>query len=133
MLFLVEDSVARARLAVVSCADKVAFCRFPREKAKKQRSKDPKRESGSQQCVSSDVVGDGIVVGDTRWAGSWGIAADFSARTACSIMCIRTSDIMVGWFLCTRRGVCVKQGSGSTWAVFADILLLYFLGYLSQI
>ena len=51
---------------------------------------------GSLQILPRDVVGDCILVGDKRWAGSWGIDADFSASTACSIMCIRSSDILVG-------------------------------------
>jgi hypothetical protein len=50
-------------------------------------------------------VGDCILVGDERWAGAWGIDADFSARTACSIMCIRSSDILVGSSLGANGGV----------------------------
>jgi hypothetical protein len=46
-----------------------------------------------------DVVGDCNVVGDSRWAGAWGIDADFSARTACSLMSIRSSDILVSWVI----------------------------------
>ena len=46
-------------------------------------------------CLSRNVIGDCHVVGDQRWAGTWGVNADFSARTACSIMCIRSSDILV--------------------------------------
>ncbi len=42
-----------------------------------------------------DVVGESSVVGDTRWAGSWGIQADFTAKTACSIMAINVADIQV--------------------------------------
>ncbi len=47
-------------------------------------------------CVSRNVVGDCHLLGDQRWAGAWGIDADFSARTACSVMRISSSDILVG-------------------------------------
>ena len=30
-----------------------------------------------------------------RWAGAWGIEADFIAKTKCSIMCIKAEDLQV--------------------------------------
>ncbi len=42
-----------------------------------------------------DCIGDGSVVGDTRWAGSFGVQADFIARTHCSIGIIKLEDIQV--------------------------------------
>ena len=35
------------------------------------------------------------MLGDIRWGGSWGIQADFVAKTPCSIMCIDVVEIMV--------------------------------------
>ncbi len=42
-----------------------------------------------------DCIGDGSVVGDTRWAGSFGVQADFIARTHCSMGIIKLEDIQV--------------------------------------
>ena len=42
-----------------------------------------------------DCIGDGSVVGDTRWAGTFGIQADFIARTHCSVGIIKLEDIQV--------------------------------------
>ena len=36
-----------------------------------------------------------MVTGDTRWAGTFGVDADFIARTHCSVEVIRTEDIRV--------------------------------------
>ena len=36
-----------------------------------------------------------MVVGDLRWAGAYGVNADFVARTHCSVEFISTEDIMV--------------------------------------
>ncbi len=42
-----------------------------------------------------DHLGDCIVVGDTRWAGSYGIDADFVAREHCAVLFIKKEDIQV--------------------------------------
>jgi hypothetical protein len=42
-----------------------------------------------------DSIGGSVVVGDTRWAGSFGVNADFVARTHCSIEIITSEDIEV--------------------------------------
>ncbi len=45
-----------------------------------------------------DSIGGSVVVGDTRWAGSFGVNADFVARTHCSIEIITSEDIeVIGW------------------------------------
>ena len=45
--------------------------------------------------VLRDVVGENSVLGDVRWAGAWGIQADFIAKTPCSIMCIDKQEVLV--------------------------------------
>ncbi len=35
------------------------------------------------QLVGRDVFGESALVGDTRWAGSYGVNADFIARDNC--------------------------------------------------
>ena len=30
-----------------------------------------------------------------RWAGAWGIEADFGAKTKCSVLCISAEDLQV--------------------------------------
>ncbi len=42
-----------------------------------------------------DCIGDGSIVGDTRWAGTFGIQADFIAWTHCSVGIIKLEDIQV--------------------------------------
>jgi hypothetical protein len=44
-----------------------------------------------------DCIGDGSIVGDTRWAGTFGVQADFIARTHCSIGIIKLEDIQVSY------------------------------------
>ncbi len=62
------------------------------------------------------MVGDCHLIGDQRWAGAWGIDADFSARTACSIMCICTSDVQVCWSLLARDdGVESREWKDRKW------------------
>ncbi len=46
------------------------------------------------QCVR-DSFGDTAIVGDVRWTGKFGIAADLVARDHCSIEFISTKDIEV--------------------------------------
>ncbi len=36
-----------------------------------------------------------MVVGDPRWAGTFGVAADFVAKTHCSVEVITSEDIEV--------------------------------------
>ncbi len=42
-----------------------------------------------------DSFGGGTLVGDMRWAGAYGIQADFVAMSHCSIEMIKTTDIQV--------------------------------------
>jgi hypothetical protein len=42
-----------------------------------------------------DSIGGCTVVGDLRWAGAYGVQADFVARTHCSVEIIMTEDIEV--------------------------------------
>jgi hypothetical protein len=42
-----------------------------------------------------DSFGGGTLVGDMRWAGAYGIQADFVALSHCSIEIIKTADIQV--------------------------------------
>ena len=35
------------------------------------------------------------MLGDVRWAGAWGIQADFIAKTPCSIMYIDKQEVLV--------------------------------------
>ncbi len=42
-----------------------------------------------------DVIGSDVVIGDSRWAGAWGLRADFIAKTTCSILFVSTGDVMV--------------------------------------
>ena len=43
----------------------------------------------------SDVIGGCIVAEDTRWAGTFGISADFVAKSHCSVELITIEDIKV--------------------------------------
>jgi hypothetical protein len=45
--------------------------------------------------ICRDVIGSDVVIGDTRWAGAWGLRADFIAKTTCSILFVSASDVMV--------------------------------------
>ena len=45
--------------------------------------------------LCSDVFGDTAILGDRRWAGAYGVDADFVAGEHCSIARIRTKDIQV--------------------------------------
>ena len=40
-------------------------------------------------------MGENSVLGDVRWAGAWGIQADFIAKTPCSIMCVDKNEVLV--------------------------------------
>jgi hypothetical protein len=41
------------------------------------------------------VFGDGCVIGDRRWTGSYGVDADVVARVNCSALCVAAADIQV--------------------------------------
>ena len=41
------------------------------------------------------MLGDCHVVGDLRWAGSWGLEADFVAVARCSVLVISKANIRV--------------------------------------
>jgi hypothetical protein len=42
-----------------------------------------------------DTIGDSAIIGDDRWAGTFGVEADFVATTHCSVAFISTQDIQV--------------------------------------
>ncbi len=49
-------------------------------------------------CASTlrrEGIGDASVIGDPRWAGGYGVRADFIAMENCHIAYIKTSDILV--------------------------------------
>ncbi len=46
-------------------------------------------------AIHRDAIGSSVVVGDTRWAGTFGVAADFVARTHCSVEVITSKDLEV--------------------------------------
>ncbi len=46
--------------------------------------------------LSRDHLGDCVVIGDERWAGSYGMDADFVAQDHSSVLFIKTRDIKVG-------------------------------------
>ncbi len=48
--------------------------------------------------IRSDALGGGVVLGDNRWAGSYGIDADILARTHCSVEIISIEDLQVPSF-----------------------------------
>ncbi len=41
------------------------------------------------------MFGDGCVIGDRRWTGSYGVDADVVARVNCSALCVAAADIQV--------------------------------------
>ena len=43
--------------------------------------------------ASRDVIGSDVVIGDDRWAGSWGLKADFIAKTTCSVLFVSSQDV----------------------------------------
>ncbi len=42
-----------------------------------------------------DSIGDCVVAGDLRWAGTFGVNVDFVARSHCSVALITIDDIQV--------------------------------------
>ncbi len=55
---------------------------------------DPSPESASAS-PHSDTIGDSAIIGDDRWAGTFGVKADFVATTHCSVAFISTQEIQV--------------------------------------
>ena len=53
-----------------------------------------------------DSIGASIVVGDTRWGGTFGVDADFVARTHCSVEMISAKAIFVRRLPC--KPLCEK-------------------------
>ena len=47
--------------------------------------------------VRREGIGDASVIGDLRWAGGYGVRADFIAVENCHIAYIKTSDILVAF------------------------------------
>ena len=48
-----------------------------------------------------DSIGASVVVGDTRWGGTFGVNADFVARTHCSVELITAKAIFVRILQCS--------------------------------
>jgi hypothetical protein len=48
----------------------------------------------------SESIGSSCVLGDDRWAGSYGVSADYIAVTHCSAEFIPLEEINVSSFLC---------------------------------
>ncbi len=46
-------------------------------------------------CCGSDSIGSCCIVGDKRWAGAYGVVADFIASSHCSVEYISKEDIKV--------------------------------------
>jgi hypothetical protein len=46
-------------------------------------------------CLGRDSIGSSSIVGDMRWAGSFGVDADFIAHGHCSVEFIKIKDIEV--------------------------------------
>jgi hypothetical protein len=42
-----------------------------------------------------DCIGDCVLAGDVRWAGTFGVNLDFVARSHCSVDFVATDDIKV--------------------------------------
>ena len=64
-----------------------------------------------------DSIGDSAVMGDTRWAGAFGVNVDLVARSHCSVEIIKLEDIqverMAGLDLMEGAGgMCVGLGGG---------------------
>ncbi len=45
------------------------------------------------------------MVGDRRWAGAYGVQADFVAMSHCSVEIIKTEDIMVHFQYCCNKSL----------------------------
>jgi hypothetical protein len=52
--------------------------------------------------LSRDCLGGGIMVGDNRWVGTYGVRADLVARCHCSVEIISYEDIQVFCHDCDR-------------------------------
>ena len=48
-----------------------------------------------KQSFSRDTIGSSCVLGDSRWAGSYGVKADFIAQSHCSVEFIPVKAILV--------------------------------------
>jgi hypothetical protein len=49
-------------------------------------------------CFARDSIGSSCVIGDSRWAGSYGVTADFVAQSHCSVEFIPAKAINVRLF-----------------------------------
>ena len=52
--------------------------------------------AGADYFCDRDSIGSSVVVDDTRWAGSYGVDADFIARSHVSVEYISKQEINVG-------------------------------------
>ncbi len=71
------------------------------------------------------MIGSDVVIGDTRWAGAWGMSADFIAKTTCSILFVSVGDVMV----IRERGRSRDRGRDSLRDRIRDIKTLYSACY----
>ena len=56
---------------------------------------DPIYDERNGQCCDRDSMGGTCVVGDNRWAGAYGVQADFVAMSHCSVEFISAEEINV--------------------------------------
>ena len=61
--------------------------------------------------LGSEPIGSSSVIGDTRWAGDYGVNADYIAVTHCSAEFIPLEEILVlaTYFVNTRWVFCVDH------------------------
>ncbi len=56
-----------------------------------------------------DVIGSDTVIGDDRWAGAWGVRADFIAKTVCSAIFLPSEDVHVRARRASCCAVCLSE------------------------
>ncbi len=82
-------------------------------------------------AVCRDPVGDCVVAGDLRWAGTFGVNVDFVARSHCSVALIAIEDIQVmsctGFQIEAGNLVNLIFNTESFKIQFLKTLLCYFL------
>ncbi len=78
-------------------------------------------------CPHRDTIGDSAIIGDYRWAGTFGVQADFVATTHCSVAFISTQDIQVT----VSRGICINVQCSPCWLYSIDNR--YWAAYLGDL
>ncbi len=69
-----------------------------------------------------DCIGDSVLTGDLRWAGTFGVNLDFVARSHCSVEFISAEDMQVNlicaYFWCSV--FLLEIGNGEGWVSAAS-------------